>query len=315
MRMVSTFLMLLRRELWEHRGVVLAPAVIAALTTLILLTALVRGHAFADHTAGMGLVQGLSLMAPLQREAVLGTLLAGVTPLFFLTMLVLIVFYAADSLYAERRDRSILFWKSLPVTDLATVLSKLCTALLTIPLVTLLLIALTQLITLLVATLLVWAAGGDAWPLVWRPAPLLSLWGLQLYGTLAVMFWYAPLIGWLLLASAWARKAPMLWAVLPIVVVGQLEVLALGTARVYSLVAERFIGVYMVAFTSDFTGIVAIGEGEATIDAVQALPGERILGFIDVAGLLAAPGFWGGLVAAALFIAAAVLLRRFRDEG
>jgi ABC-2 type transport system permease protein len=308
----TTFLMLLRREIWEHRGVVLAPTIIAGLTTLLLLAGLVQGRGLSADGASLHVVRGLGLMSPAQREAALTALLAAVTPLFLITMVILVVFYAADALYSERRDRSILFWKSLPVTDLSTVLAKFCTAAVVIPAVTLLLVAATQLLTLVIASLMVWVGGGegDAWALVWRPAPLGSLWLLLAYGMLAAALWAAPLIGWLLLASAWARKAPMLWAVLPIVVLGQLELLAFGTARLYSLVAERVIGVFPVAFRQDISTLVQM-DGEGSLEAVAT---ERLLGIIDLPGLLAAPALWIGLIVAAMFIAAAVLLRRFRDE-
>lgn len=306
-------LMLLRRELWEHRGVVITPAVIAVLTILLMLTGLLRG--LSGNVSQLQIVQGLAMMPPTQREGALAALLASVTPLFLVAMLVLIVFYAADALYAERRDRSILFWKSLPVTDLATVLSKLATATALIPLVTAAFIIVTQLVTLLLATIMVWGADGDAWALVWQPAPLLELWLLMVYSLLAVMLWYLPLLGWLLLASAWARKAPLLWAVLPVVVVGQLEILALGSSRLYQLIGDRVIGVFGSAFRRDIGQLVQFDGDSASVRAPTDLAGERLLSYIDLPGLLMAPGFWGGIAVAAVFVALAVVLRRFRDEA
>ncbi len=313
MNAVKGHLMLLRRELWEHRGVVIAPAVIAILTTLLMLTGLLRG--LGGNVAQLQIVQGLAMMPPAQREGALGALLASVTPLFLVTMLVMIVFYAADALYAERRDRSILFWKSLPVTDLATVLSKLVTAAVVIPLITIALIIVTQLVTLLLATIMVRGVDGDAWALVWQAAPLLNIWVLMLYSLLALMLWYLPFLGWLLLASAWARKAPLLWAVLPVVVVGQLEILALGTSRIYRLIGERVISVFGSAFRRDIGQLVQFDGDSASVRAPGDLAGERLLSYIDLPGLLMAPGFWGGIVVAAVFVALAVVLRRFRDEA
>ncbi|MCC5867504.1 MAG: hypothetical protein JJU27_03245 [Gammaproteobacteria bacterium] len=313
MNAATSLLMLLRRELWEHRGVVIAPAVIAILTTLLMLTGLFRG--LSGNVSQIQIVQGLSMMPPAQREGALAALLASVTPLFLVAMLVLIVFYAADALYAERRDRSILFWKSLPVTDLATVMSKLLTAAVVIPLVTAILIILTHLVTLLLATIMVWGANGDAWALVWQPAPLLRLWVLMIYALLAVMLWYLPFLGWLLLASAWARKAPLLWAVLPVVVVGQLEILALGTSRVYRLIGDRVIGVFGAGFRRDLGQLVQFDGDSGSVRAQTDLAGERLLSYIDLPGLLTAPGFWGGIVVAAVFVTLAVVLRRFRDEA
>ncbi len=311
MNAIMAFVMLLRRETWEPRAIVLAPAIVAGLTTLLMLAGLVQGRGLSRDGAGLYLVQGLGLMSPERREASLTLLLTGVVPLFLLTMVIVILFYAVDALYSERRDRSILFWKSLPVTDLATVLSKLCMALVVIPLVTVVFIALTQVLTLLMATLMVWGAEGDAWSLVWRPAPLLSLWTLAVYFMCAAALWCAPLIGWLLLASAWARKAPLLWATLPLVIGGQLELLAFGTTTLYSLVADRVIGVFRVAFRPDIKSLMQVdGDGE-----VQAVATDRLIALIDLPGLLTAPGLWLGLLVAAGFVTLAIWLRRYRDEG
>lgn len=311
MNTLRVWLMLLRRETWEHRAIVLAPAIVAGLTVLLMLAGLLQGQGLSRDGAGLYLAQGLGLMSPDQREASLTVLLTGVVPMFALTMVIVILFYAVDALYSERRDRSILFWKSLPVTDTATVLAKLVTATMVIPLVTVVFVAITQVVTLLIATLMVWGAEGDAWSLVWVPAPLFSLWTLLGYFMLAAAVWCTPVIGWLLLASAWARKAPLLWATLPVVIAGQLELLAFGTTGIYGLVGDRVVGVFRVAFRPDIRTLMQVdGEG-----GVQAVATDRLLALIDLPGLLSAPGLWFGLAVALVLVVLAIFVRRYRDES
>src|SRR5437867_8784109 len=69
------------------------------------------------------------------------------------------VFYCLDSLHGERRDRSILFWKSLPVSDLTTLLSKVTIPLAVLPLVTFAIVVVTQFIMLLISTAALLSSG------------------------------------------------------------------------------------------------------------------------------------------------------------
>ncbi len=126
------------------------------------------------------------------------------------------IFYCLDALYGERRDRSILFWKSLPVSDLTTVLAKASIPLVVLPLIVFAITVATQLIMLLLSSLR--PAGerlecrrrcGDTCRSS-RCEPCCSTaWSV-------IALWYAPIYAWLLLISAWARRAAFLWAALPL---------------------------------------------------------------------------------------------------
>jgi ABC-2 type transport system permease protein len=108
-------------------------------------------------------------------------------------------------------------------------------------------------------------------------------------------FWFAPFWGWFLLASAWARRAPFLWATLPPLVVGLLERIAFQTTYFGHALAYRFAG-------GPATGIVH-DHGPMTIAAVTP---ER-WGYA-----LTTAGFWFGLALTAVFLLLAVRLRRDR---
>ena len=148
--MINIQLALLRRELWEHRSLYVTPAVIALLVILTTLTAQVSidGVQHID----MGII-GASNLPENARAGALTVAMVAMSVTFILAMGILAVFYSLDSLYAERKDRSILFWRSIPSTDFETVLSKLLTVILVIPLITFATIVVTQLIVLLITSL------------------------------------------------------------------------------------------------------------------------------------------------------------------
>jgi ABC-2 type transport system permease protein len=116
---------------------------------------------------------------------------------------------------------------------------------------------------------------------------------IMVYGMTAHALWFAPIFCWLLLVSAWARRAPLLWAVMPFFLAGILERLLFNTTAVQSMVAYRFTGGMKEAFVA-----------EAADGNVQKLSQLDPLGFV------VAPGLWTGLIFAALFLTAAIRLRQ-----
>ena len=208
------------------------------------------------------------------------------------------VFYCLGALNGERRDRSILFWKSLPVSDLTAVLSKAIVPLVILPVLLFVLISATQLILLLLSTavLLVFGSGPTV-AMLWARSPFFSMPVGLLYSLIAIVLWHAPLYGWLLLVSGWARRATFLWAVLPPLAIAAFERIAFRTSYIGFLLRYRLIGWFTQGF--DYTS-----RGKAPVDPLTHLTPLRFL---------SAPGLWLGLVAAAIFLAAAVRLRRTRE--
>jgi ABC-2 type transport system permease protein len=206
------------------------------------------------------------------------------------------VFYCLDALYGERRDRSILFWKSLPVSDLATVLSKMITPLVILPLVSFAIAVVTQWIMLLVSTAVLLGSGLSVGPL-WTHASLFQQWLMLLYHLLTAHgLWYAPIYGWLLLVSAWARRTPFLWAALPPLAIAAVEKIAFNTSHFGAMLANRMLG--GGGGSDDFM------TGSLSMDPLMHFtPGQ----------FLTSPGLWIGLAIAAALLAAAVRLRR--DQG
>jgi len=233
---------------------------------------------------------------------------------FLITAAILVVIYLLDCLYAERRDRSVLFWKSLPVSDRAVVLSKLTIGMLVTPL---LFFACAAVTTLLVSA----ALGARGWlglqllgsigPL-WNTADWFAAQGLILYGMLATLLWYAPYAAYLLMVSAWARRSVFAWAFVPPVALAIIERLLFDTSYIGRLLQGGFRELLGIAFRLNQQLELTFGE------VLRAPRGPRGGGFqprIDPTDLLASPQLWIGLIAAALMVWVAIRLRQRGEDG
>lgn len=285
---------LIRRELWEHRVLWIAPLVAAALLIAVAL----GGHAQVEVPRDVALDDRgrLALFALMQWAFVLPQ---------YLLMLIVLFFYLLDCLYAERRDRSILFWKSMPVSDGQTVASKLLTALLVVPLGVFVLALLAD----LVFAAIIGLRFGDASAFVaWDTHTWLKLQALMLFGLMIAMLWYAPVAAWLLLISAWARRNLFLWAVLPPVFAVMLERIALGTDRIGDFLRYRLFGIWRELGVRE-------GLGDALRIGGERLPRvDRLFDVIDASPVLGDPHLWLGLLFAAALVRVTIRIRRRRDD-
>jgi ABC-2 type transport system permease protein len=307
--MIRTQFALLQRELWEHRSIYVAPLVIALLIALLSITGQVAVSAFGQEVDLT--IIGLSNLGANERAAAIGVVTSGIALMLMMSMAVLSVFYLLDTLYTERRDKSILFWRSLPVTDAETVISKLATAVLVIPLVTFVVVVLTQIFVLSVSSMWISGRGGDGWSLIWQSAPLFQNWLGTLVFFLAVPLWFVPYAGWFLFVSAWTRRSPFLVAILPLLVVPMVERIVVGTSFFRDAIFGRF--TTMPLFKGlDGAGIVF---GDDQPPALEADARVTLITLIDLPKYLSDPALWIGLVVGGLFTAAAIYVRRYRDES
>jgi ABC-2 type transport system permease protein len=280
----------IRRELWENRSIYIAPLAAAAVGMLGFLISLIGLHTRHAPAAPDPAHQRIMLAMPYSHAAWV----------LIMTAFLVGVFYSLDALHGERRDRSILFWKSLPVSDLTTVLSKASIPLVVLPLLVFAITVILQLFMLVVNTaVLLMSSGNAATP--WTQLPLFQMQLVLLYGLIVLTLWHAPLYGWLLLVSGWARRASFLWAVLPPLAIGVFERIAFRTSYFGSLLRDRLIGFASDAFAFQTPGGVPVDPH--FIPLAQLTPGK----------FLSTPGLWIGLVFAAIFLAAAVRLRRYRE--
>jgi ABC-2 type transport system permease protein len=273
-----------RRELWENRWIYLAPLIAAA----VALFAYMIGQIFLRHHR----VTTVLTLAPAKQPAAIAEPYNIAAALIMVTAFIVGIFYTLDALYGERRDRSILFWKSLPVSDLTTVLAKLTVPMFVLPLLAFAITVVTQWLMLLLSSAILLGSGMSAAPL-WTQTHFFHFSAMLLYHVLTVHgLWYAPLYGWLLMVSAWAPRAPFLWAFLPPFVVCGVEKIAFNTTYFLDLLKRRLMGPEAPATA-----------GSSMMDVMAALTPIKFL---------SEPGLWIGLAIAALFLAGAVRLRRSR---
>jgi ABC-2 type transport system permease protein len=271
-----------RRELWENHSIYIAPLIVAM---VVLFGFLVSTTGLPERR------RAVLLLDPAKARAAIEMPYNVAAMMLIFTAFIVGVFYCLDALNGERRDRSILFWKSLPVSDLTTLLSKATIPLVVLPLATFAIIVATQVVMLLWTSVLLIAHGMSP-ASTWTNFSLFQQSLILLYGFVAIALWHAPIYGWALLVSGWARRATFLWAVVPFLAIGFFEKITFGTSHFASMLKNRLMGFASEAFAFNLH----------SIESPQLTPGKY----------LSAPGLWLGLIFAAVFIAAAIRLRRYR---
>ena len=291
---MNTFVWLVRREFWENRAIWIIPAAMVVLLTLASL---------------FGTIEATLFDSAARTRSMAGMMFVAFGALFFAPMSIYSYWYLLDCLYTDRRDRSVLFWKSLPISDTATVLSKLFVALVAIPLVYFAAADAASLLAAFVLSVRAHAALGNA---LWRLDVWLQMQAVWLYVIVTTAIWYLPVTGWLLVISAWARRAVMLWSVLPPLAVILAERLFIGTHSCLSAIGDRLIGYTSAAFSAHASEWADSWSGNQPDAASSGAPSAwRIL---DPWGFLSSPSTWIGALVGAALIAAAVQLRKRRAD-
>lgn len=281
--MIRHFYWALKRELWENRWLWLAPSGVA-----VVLAFGVATYAFSIP----GPMRAISALAELHQRRAVSAPYDVVAGLMMAIGLIVAAIYCVDALYGERRDRSILLWKSLPVSDAMTVLAKLTIPVLVLPVITWALTIAVQLVLLLLSTAVL-ASHGQSTALLHTQLHLGSDALGLLYHLVALHgISTVPAYAWLLLVSAWATRAPFAWAILPPTAIILFERVAFGTTRVARILVDLLGG-----------GVSAPppAPGASLMDSMMTVP---------FAQLIASPGLWMGFAVAAVLIAGAVRLRR-----
>lgn len=325
----SRFRLLLRREYWEHRGGIFwAPMIAGGISLLLSVGLLIAGIVFAHKAVANGdqiqhngvTINGLDLGTLARQlssddlyqlsEGLTFTLAMSATwP--FLVMIFVAFFYCLGALYDDRRDRSVLFWKSLPISDMSTVLSKVVTATLVIPLFATLFAILIMFAFLIALSIAAAAHGANPIPLLWGNGAVFLLAAQFIAAIPVYAAWMLPTVGWLLLCSSWAKSKPFLWALLiPLALgvassmTGLLQVIGLERHWLWGNVISR-----MLLGTVPFTDRDLAYFQSGSVQAGELFSISRVYGnFLD-------PSMWFGILAGAVMIAIAIRLRRWREEG
>ncbi len=289
---MNTYRWLIRREFWENRAIWIFPAVLSGFLLLAALFSRIDLMALPAHLPGQAVGQ-----------AFLG--IVGV--IFFVVMAIYSTWYLLDCLYADRKDRSVLFWKSLPISDAATVLSKLAVALIIIPLVY---AGVADLTTLLMAFIISVRASSFIGGALWHADAWLQLQGLWLYLIVVTAIWYLPLSAYLLVISAWAKRAVMLWSLLPPLALMLAERLFLGTHVIAQMLLRR------LSLPADAFNVNPGSAAWVTtvVDHDTIRTPSSIWSFLNLGGFLSSPETWIGAAAGVALVLCAIQLRMRRSE-
>ncbi len=316
---LSSFKWLLKREFWEHRGgflwaPVIAGSVITVLYALLALIGTVAGR--GDGSNGFNIDGGPEKLNEVIGAIGDGTMLGGVV-LACIVLGFVVFFYALGSLYDDRRDRSVLFWKSLPLSDLNTVLSKAAWALLLAPIVAIGIGLLIGIALWLVTALTLSVNGVSQSSAVFTHSHPLRIMGGVLSNLPIYVMWSLPTIGWLMLCSAWARTKPFLWAVL-------IPVLGCVMASMMGILPMLHVNHNAIWYTVVYRGLLSVLPGTWLPVLSESAPPARIDGAQDLANaiqlsdawrIFQSADIWIGAAIGVAFIVAAIYLRRWRDEA
>lgn len=323
---MSSFAWLVKREYWEYRGGFLwAPAIIAmvflAIMTIVLVTAQLAAHQHGVNVSGIQLDMFKQAMTPEHVEKLNAGMDIALFSLGFpigIGLFFVAFFYCLGALYNDRSDRSVLFWKSLPISDLHTVLAKVVAVSLLAPVLAVLAMIALQLGFLILMTLFAAVNGVNAVAVLWSPLHLIKLWLLMILLIPVNALWALPTIGWLLLCSSFVRSKPFLWAVmLPLGAgfivswVHVMQEMSLPNGWFWQHIVSRLLlSLVPGGWLNEETFHSIAHSGDNMPEAIVGL-----VSFETIGNQLASPDLLIGAVVGIAMIAAAVYFRRSRTEA
>jgi ABC-2 type transport system permease protein len=330
---MNTMKWLVKREFWEHKGGFFwAPIVVGAIMTFFITATMFTAVAMGTrHGFSRTLINGrtvstvtdlsTAMTAEQLHEGVIAAASGymGLSAPLFMVMAFVVFFFCLGTLFDERRDRSVLFWKSLPISDSATVLSKVAIALVVAPLITLAIATLMSLLLLVLGCIAAAMSGVHVGFQIFS-TPALYLAPFQIAAMIPVyVLWALPTVGWLLMVSAWARTKPFLWAVGVPVLVGALLSWFNAMFNFGWNIAWFWQNIVMRGLLSAIPGAWFTHPGVLTGSDISAGIQQHSADMGTVLAqswqVLATPDAWIGIAAGAAMIYAAIRLRRWRDEG
>ncbi|MGA9855191.1 MAG: hypothetical protein WBR29_07965 [Gammaproteobacteria bacterium] len=305
---------LVKREIWEHKSFWIVPAVIGCLG--ILFTLYGCGALLVTTHQGLININGNVNLTGVDQVQVVRAFIFGSAALFNTVMLFMVWFYLMDSLYADRKDRSVLFWKSMPVSDTSTVLSKLFTGMVTAPALMVAAVMVTEIITGILFIITLSILGVHVLPLAFQPVTIILAWITLAFALIVQSLWLIPFFGWFLLCSAWARKLVLAWAVLIPLGAMIVERLFIGTHYLSGAIFGHIARLFTMVMSGHYTvNGVTIGSGIEIGDKSDMVASHSPLMTLgSLARVFAQPEMWIGIAIGALFVFGAIWLRRNRSE-
>lgn len=288
---MGRFLTLIKRELWEHANLWRVPTILLVLTVLA-------------NLGFSGAASWLGLAPPEISSGIIGGTLGSLGSIIFFVFSFLVLFYLVDCLYTERKDKSILFWRSLPISDTQAVLAKLCVAAVVIPLIIWLTIIAAQICTLFIQSV----AGGGRSTELFSMVDLGAHWINLMFILVLTVLWTLPLLSWFLFCSSWSKRTPFVAALTIPIVFMLLDRIFSFNIGLGGMIAER------IPFG---LGLLGSGNEKGVLFGLRAIVSSQYneVELSQFARFFQQMKLWAGLTVAGLFTAATIWIRRWRDDG
>lgn len=314
---MKTFKALLQREYWEHRGAFLkTPLIIGVVMSVILVLFYLTTDRFAMKMSGGELAdfgaKSLDSIEPSKIQFGIDVFMLGSASLYHFVLFFILFFYMLGSLYDDRKDGSILFWKSLPISDTQTVLSKLVTATIVTPLIFVAGVIISHLLFFVILSLILLLYGINPFTVLWANVNYVTNWGAFTVGCLMQALWLLPVYGWFLFASSFSKRRPFLIAVFVPVMFGFVWYWYNALVNFNMLQAGVFktIGIYLARGFSPFTSGLEFSAESVDFDATEQTGSEVIVSMMNG---FSNPDLYYGAVFGIIMTAVAIYVRRFRN--
>ncbi len=218
MRIVNTYKALIKREFWEHRGAFIKAPIIMSIVFIVLsigfyITAIVLADKSGSNDIVSQLINESSKLSSEKLSMIWDGQMMGMSSIFLMVLYFVLFFFLLGSLFDDRKDQSVLFWKSLPISDATTVFSKIITAMFFVPIVFVGVYLALTLVLMLIFTAILLIHGLSPIQLIWSPASLYAGGKVMFVGTMTQMLWALPIYGWLIFSSSISKRRPFLFSV------------------------------------------------------------------------------------------------------
>lgn len=316
---MNRLMALVKREFWENKGAFrTTPLVIGGIFLAAMLMFLITFNHFDNEFQSLKELlrfiaqQDAGLRARFLYESTLE-----MSVIFSMVLAFVVFFYLLGSLYDDRKDRSILFWKSLPASDTLTLGSKLLSAMIVAPVIFWIVYVITHIVIMLLFSVAIMMLGENPWTLFLGLGNPFKAWSMVLLSYFAQSIWALPLYGWLMLVSAFAPRIPLLFAVLPPVVLGVLE-LWIDFLHTFTL-SDNLFGLFGHWFANSPLIMSADSHGNDNFGAALGIPltsdFDHQVTVANIFDRLFSSDMLIGLVIAAVFLAGTLWLRRRATES
>lgn len=280
----------IKKELWEfHKILMWLPIIVGA---LIIALPLLQFWSLEDYQWQRILIELREIsninISEYEAEQIRESSFAGIAGLFlpFIAISFIVqLYYFTSCLFDERRDLSVYFWRSLPVSDASAIAIKLLTGGIVIPVIFMLVATITLVVAIIVGLLFsVFLANGysislwEVWGNISVVPSLVKIW----INLLPYFLWMLPVYAWFMLASMYAKKAPFLWAIMPVALLIVIEATTVEFFNLNSYIFLPILGHYF-----EVTSILISQHYNADSDATM-LPFYVLMDKISVVGLLVA---------------------------